>query len=137
MAYFMMELDNTLQNDLGNGDMVGGRNANFENPSNETRETRNQNSNFDVTFFCQNVRGLNQEEKRKSIFNYAKSKAGIVFLQETHSVQLLEQSWEQEWGGKIIFSHGTSASRGCMIMISSTLEHNIVDSIRDENGRFF
>ena len=53
----------------------------------------------------QNVRGLNEKEKRTSIFNFTKSKADIVFLQETHSTKLTEKKWEDEWGGKCIYSH--------------------------------
>ena len=34
------------------------------------------------------------------------------------------------------FSHGTSASRGCLILISSNLEHTIIDVKSDPNGRF-
>ena len=58
------------------------------------------------------------------------------FFQETHSSELTEQSWKNEWDGKAIFSHGTTASRGCLILISSTLEHSIVDTREDTEGRF-
>ena len=84
----------------------------------------------------QNVRGLNEKEKRTSIFNFTKSKADIVFLQETHSTELIEKKWEDEWGGKCIYSHGSSASRGCMILFKNNLEYKIIDHRADDAGRF-
>ena len=71
-----------------NGGELGGRNTDVNNDG-----SGNEDKMFEVKFFCQNVRGLNKKEKRKTIFDYAKSKASVIFLQETHSVPLIEQSW--------------------------------------------
>ena len=132
-----MELNRSTDNSHIGGDL--GVRSRFGNSGNEDTQNTQVNENmcmFDATFFCQNVRGLNQDEKRKTLFDYAKSKASIIFFQETHSSELTEQSWKNEWDGKAIFSHGTSASRGCLILISSTLEHSIVDTREDTEGRF-
>ena len=64
-----------------------------------------------------NVRGLSGETKRIAIFKWLKtSKGNIHFLQETHSTTKCVKSWEREWDGEIIFSHGASNSRGVAIL---------------------
>ena len=88
---------------------------------------------LDFKLVAQNVRGLNDKEKRNTIFNFMRSKGSVSFLQETHSNRLIEQSWRDEWGGgSAIFSHGTSASRGCMILIDSILEHKVIQRFNDD-----
>ena len=60
----------------------------------------------------------------------------VVFLQETYSCVQNLKSWEAEWGGKMIGSHGTNHSRGVMILFKSKLDVNIEQIISDENGRY-
>ena len=103
---------------------------------NSSRGEKNKILALDMKIIAQNVRGLNDTEKRKTIFNFIRSKGSLCFLQETHSYKLIEQSWRDEWGSTTIFSHGTSASRGCMILIDSILEHKVVDFRADEDGRY-
>ena len=91
---------------------------------------------FDVKICTQNVRGLNNSLKRTKVFNRFKTKADVMFVQESHSTKIVERDWKSQWGGEILFSHGTSAARGCMIMFKNTLEFSINDSKTDENGRF-
>ena len=56
-----------------------------------------------------NVRGLSNFKKRRIIFTWCrKMKSDVIFLQETHSKIETEIQWEREWGGKILFSHGSS-----------------------------
>ena len=43
-------------------------------------------------------------------------KASIFYLQETFSKKDDEKIWNSEWGGKIIFSHGTEHGRGGCVM---------------------
>jgi len=63
------------------------------------------------------VRGLRNAGKRKAIFSYLKNqKASIFCLQETFSTKDDEKIWTSEWGGKIIFSHGTENARGVCVM---------------------
>ena len=70
-----------------------------------------------------NVRGLQNEAKRKAIFNYIRDKKiHIACLQETHSAPDNEQIWRNQWKGKIIFAHGDSNARGVCVLI----KHNYV-----------
>ena len=70
-----------------------------------------------------NVRGLGDRIKRRAILNFYRKHAGIICLQETHSTPDIEQLWINEWGGDIVFSHGTSKSRGvCILMPKGMLQ---------------
>ena len=91
---------------------------------------------FDVKFLSQNVRGINDSLKRQKIFNNFKEKADIIFVQESHSTKKVEDSWNSNWNGKIAYSHGTSASRGCMVLFKDSLDYKIIDTMRDEQGRY-
>ena len=74
--------------------------------------------NFKLISF--NVNGLGEELKRRKIFNWLKqyySKC-ICFLQETHSTAQCENKWKTECDSELIFSHGSSNSRGVAIFIS-------------------
>ena len=65
-----------------------------------------------------NVRGLVDHVKRREFFHYFNTKPyNIILAQETHSSKFLESRWGNEWGSRIIFSHGTNLARGTMILI--------------------
>ena len=92
---------------------------------------------YKLSFLSINARGLNQARKRRPIFRWAhNSKADVIFLQETYSTKAIEDVWKSEWGGQIIFSHGTNHSRGVMILFTPRLDYQIVSSIVDKNGRY-
>ena len=78
-----------------------------------------------------NVRGLNKTTKRRQIF-----RSDVVYLQETYSSPQTINLWEAEWGGKIVESHGSSHSRGVMILFKHKINVSIDNVIRDENGRY-
>ena len=84
-----------------------------------------------------NVRGLRDKLKRRCIFNkmYKKCK-GLILLQETHSSSDVEQIWQAEFRDDIIFSHGTSQSRGTAILIHNEIEVKIHQQIIDKDGRY-
>ena len=44
--------------------------------------------------------------------------------------------WEAEWGGKGFFSHGSTPSKGVMILVNSKVELKIEKVISDNNGRY-
>ena len=92
---------------------------------------------FTASFCSLNVRGLNQARKRRQLFRWLhNNKFDLVFLQETYSSKYIENPWKSEWGGKIYFCHGTSHSRGVMIMFNPKLDV-LVDNIEvDKNGRY-
>ena len=86
-----------------------------------------------------NVRGLHTKHlKRKKYFhsfNLNKT-PNVILLQETHSTIDDEMKWRREWGGDIIFAHGTSSARGVCILFKKTVNKEIHSIIVDTNGRF-
>ena len=83
-----------------------------------------------------NVKGLQNPNKRNTIFAYLKNqKAKIFCLQETFSKQEDEVAWSADWGGQIIFSHGTEHSRGVCILCNSTSNLQINTVKCDPSGR--
>ena len=84
-----------------------------------------------------NVKGLRNAGKRKAIFSYLKNqKASIFCLQETFSKKDDEKIWTSEWGGKIIFSHGTEHARGVCVMINPNSLFQVESVEIDQEGRF-
>ena len=72
-----------------------------------------------VKFLTLNVRGLRNQEKRRSIFSYLKKqKANFYVLQETFSNLKDERIWSAEWGGQIFYSHGSDHSKGVCLSIN-------------------
>ena len=61
----------------------------------------------------------------------------MVLLQETHSKEGDEQQWISEWGGQIIFSHGTSQSKGVAVLLPKNMMESckIKDIETEQNGR--
>ena len=88
---------------------------------------------------CFNVNGLRQNVKRKSIFYHLKNKKfDIILLQETHSSIGEETLWQYKYelGGKIIFAHGNSNSKGTAILIRQSFACEVKTTYADSTGRF-
>ena len=84
-----------------------------------------------------NCRGLGQGSKRRTVMNWLKKyHDGVILLQETHTVELVEQIWRSEWKGQVEFCHGKSSARGVATLISNKLNIQINKVIRDNTGRF-
>ena len=81
------------------------------------------------------MRGLGDEYKRKASFNLYRKNADILVIQETHSCPEVENIWQNEWRGKIIFSHGTSSARGIAVLVSNEMYSKIRNIERDNDGR--
>ena len=82
-----------------------------------------------------NVRGVRDQAKRRSIFTYLKDqKANFHFLQETYS-DANELLWQSEWGGKILFSHGTHHSKGVCILFDPATKLNEEYNFSNKTGR--
>lgn len=97
-------------------------------------DTTSRNANLKVLSL--NIRGLNQEKKRRSLFKWLKvNDIQICFLQETYSTPEIENQWRNEWGGKAYFVHGTNHARGVMILIKPKLDAEIVNLYHDDIGR--
>ena len=79
-----------------------------------------------VKIICLNVRGLQNERKRRIIFKYARDRTDIVLLQETHFTKQIQTVWKNEWAGKAIFAHGESNARGVCILFKKNICVNIL-----------
>ena len=90
-----------------------------------------------INFLTYNVKGLQQKQKRVKIYNYVKEKVkhGCVLLQETHSSDNDQQSWETEWGEKLYQNHGTSNSRGVSIGFTKNFDYTELKYEQDICGR--
>lgn len=76
--------------------------------------------NVKISFGSLNVRGLKELVKRKALFLFCKGqKSHCFFLQETHSSEADASFWLNQWGGKILFSHGSSRSGGVAICFNN------------------
>ena len=83
-----------------------------------------------------NVRGIRDQAKRRSIFSFLKDqKASIYFLRETYSELKDETIWQNEWGGKMYFSHGSRHSKGTCILIDPSIIYNVQYFYSDNSGR--
>ena len=92
---------------------------------------------IDLKFLSFNVRGINNFIKRQKLFTwFKKSKADIIFIQETYSSEENEKQCINEWGGHITFSHGTKHSKGSAILIKKGRDISIVDAENDLAGRY-
>ena len=83
------------------------------------------------------MRGLRNVSKRGAIFSYLKmQKATIYCLQETYSSPEDEKVWSAEWGGKIIYSHGTTHSKGVCTLLNPNSPFKLSSIQVDPEGRF-
>jgi len=83
-----------------------------------------------------NCRGLGNKRKRRAIFQWLKQyHQGVTFLQETHSIESLEKTWQNDWKGQIEFSHGCVNSRGVAILFPKNVDVQIDKKCTDSNGR--
>ena len=95
--------------------------------------------NRTVNLLSLNVRGLRDCKKRREIFNWLKThhqgKRSFVLLQETHSSDSDNETWETEWGSKILYSHGTNNSRGVALLFPHKSEYTVEGYASDDDGR--
>ena len=97
----------------------------------------NQNPEFDFNMLSLNVRGIRNNNKREAVYRWIKrQKADIIFLQETYSNHTDEIIWEREWGGKVIFVHGSKHSCGLMVLFDKALDFKLQEIYKDPKGRY-
>ena len=90
-----------------------------------------------LKFLSFNARGLRQSKKRRRLFAYLhRRKSDIILLQESHSCLSDEKYWINEWGGKILFSHGSTSSRGVCLLFNPYLHVNILKQTVNMYGRY-
>ena len=88
-----------------------------------------------VKILTQNVRGLKNDVKRRGLFLCTKQKADVICLQEVHSDGSVMKSWENEFKGKIWWSHGMGDARGVCICVQKNVSITVLDSYADSDGR--
>ena len=88
-----------------------------------------------VKIITHNVRGLQNDEKRRGVFMNLRTKADIICIQESHSTVEKEYLWKAEWGGQAYWSHFSSQARGVAILISKNSEIVVKNSFTDLEGR--
>ena len=85
-----------------------------------------------------NVRGLRSADKRRTVFRYFHEQFPnhIMVLQETHSIKSDERYWQAEWGGPIMFSHGSGRECGVAILIPRSIDKKYISEMStDDAGR--
>jgi len=96
-----------------------------------------ERSNVDFRLLSLNARGIRSLGKRQAIFNWLKKdKAQICFLQETYSTPEIENTWRKEWRGELFFAHGSTHSKGVLVLINENLEFEVKVISQDPNGRY-
>jgi exonuclease III len=88
-----------------------------------------------------NVNGMGDAKKRYAVMHWLKqhhnASKKIVFFQETHSTEKNEKGWKDDWKHSTVeFSHGTSGSKGVVIIIPDTINHKINEVIKSKDGRY-
>ena len=90
-----------------------------------------------LSIYSQNCRGLNTMEKRRDVFHYLrKKKYDIICLQDVHLEEKMELYVKSEWGFRLYMSPYKSNSRGVMVLINNTFEHEIGRIKKDPTGNF-
>ena len=90
-------------------------------------------NNVSFKLLSLNARGIRSFDKRKTTFNWlCKSGADICFLQETYSSKEVENIWRKQWKGDMFFSHGSSHSRGVLVLVKEQLDFKLLSSKVDD-----
>ena len=91
----------------------------------------------DISIASLNVRGLNDKNKRNTVYTWLKEKKyDICFLQETYCSVDAKTQFSKHWKGDIIHSVSDSVhSRGVCILLNSNLHYKIICCHSDNEGR--
>ena len=81
------------------------------------------------------MRGIADKVKRKAILESYRERSDILILQETHSIPEIENIWAKEWGGDVIYNHGTNMSKGIAIFLKKGLKEKISNIFKCNQGR--
>ena len=82
------------------------------------------------------VRGLNNARKRRQVFRWLHERMfQVIFLQEVYSSRNLERVWSAEWGGKVVYSHGSKHSSGTLVLFNPSLDVAVENHETDQRGR--
>ena len=59
-----------------------------------------------------------------------------MYFCNTRNAKCVEEIWRSEWGGKIHYSHGSSHSKGVMILFNPKLDFQLESTVTDKHGRY-
>ena len=86
---------------------------------------------IDLRVGCLNANGLGDKTKRNFVLKWLKNKnETIIFLQVCDSTDETERLWKLDWGGDIVFNHGTSNSTGIAVLLNQNIVGDIKIQIR-------
>ena len=99
----------------------------------------NLQDNEPLSLLSLNTNGLGEQNKRLKIINWLnkqqQAENKIIFLQETHCTDKMENLWKADWNNdKIYFSNGSSGSKGVAIILPKTMNYKLVKITRSEDG---
>ena len=84
-----------------------------------------------------NVRGLDNNEKRRKIFQWLrKKKFSIYMLQEVHCAERSFKTWAAEWGYKAFFSGLASNKAGVAILFNNNFTFKVLRPICNKEWRY-
>ena len=90
-----------------------------------------------LTIASLNVRGLQDNSKRREVFNWLCQKHfSIYMLQEVHCTENTNDRWTAEWGYQSIFSTFKSNKSGVSILFNNNFNLQIQRVYIDPSGRF-
>ncbi|KAL9965225.1 hypothetical protein ACROYT_G028996 [Oculina patagonica] len=98
-----------------------------------------QDKNFIKSFIKNLPKGTNigiSDDFPKEVDEIRKSLYPILKASKRDKKEDAIGRWEAEWGGKIVSSHGSSHSRGVMILFKPRLDVNIEKITEDKYGRY-
>ena len=87
------------------------------------------NSQLNVNFFTNNIKGLQSSRKRVKILEYFRNKKvpkGILFLQETYSSAVTANKWNDEFKGQLYSSHDKTNSCGVLTAFYENINNVIM-----------
>ena len=61
----------------------------------------------------------------------------IIFPQETHSTNEVENIWKAQRHGDLYFAHGSEHRRGVMVLIKASFDFKLKSCIQDSQVHFF
>ena len=91
-----------------------------------------------ICFISKNVKWIQSFEKRTKIFEYLKkaiASSGFIFLHKTHSTIHDQSKWNNEFKGKLFFSHGQSNSCGVAIGFTGNIRLEVSNKKQDDSGK--
>ena len=81
------------------------------------------------------MRGIANETKRRTLFDFYRLRSDILCIQETHCTRELQDIWRNEWGGNVFYSNGTSNSKGVAVLINRGFYCDYINHHTDSKGR--